>query len=247
MVFDVDPFSTNQEPDTADEMFLIFLSHKDEVKNEVQALKEGLEEYGVEAFVAHSDIFPGTEWQEKILEALKAMDAFVPILTKDFRDSIWTDQEVGYAISREVTIIPLRLGLDPYGFMGKYQGLSCAWKDAPREIIEALIDDPRIVDGFIEAVADCPDYATANRLADILPSIVELTDEQVSGLVKAFNENSQISDSYGFNGQLEWRFGDGLAVFLSGKTQRKFEVKKDSKGCYRICELLSGSWGFTDD
>ena len=40
MVFDVGLFSTNQQPETADEMFLIFLSHKDEVKNEVQTLKE---------------------------------------------------------------------------------------------------------------------------------------------------------------------------------------------------------------
>ena len=80
--------------------FLIFLSHKAEVKKEVQALKDGLEEYGVEAFLAHSDIFPGTEWQEEILGALEEMDAFVPVLTKGFNDSPWTDQEVGFAISK---------------------------------------------------------------------------------------------------------------------------------------------------
>ena len=46
-----------------DEPYLIFLSHIAEVKKEVQKLKEGLEKYGVEAFVAHSDINPGTEWE----------------------------------------------------------------------------------------------------------------------------------------------------------------------------------------
>ena len=102
-----------------DETYLIFLSHKVEVKEEVQALKEGLEFYGVEAFVAHADIFPGTEWQKEILDALDHMDAFVPILTEGFRDSEWTDQEVGYAIAADVPIIPLRIDLDPYGFHGQ--------------------------------------------------------------------------------------------------------------------------------
>ena len=131
MAFHVASYQTDEEPETEDQVFLIFLSHKAEVKDKVQVLKEGLEEYGVEAFVADSDIDPGTEWQEEILGALEDMDAFVPVLTEDFSDSPWTDQEVGYAIARGVPIIPLRLGVDPYGFMGKYQGLSCSWEEAP--------------------------------------------------------------------------------------------------------------------
>ena len=214
--------------------YLIFLSHKAEVKKEVLTLKEGLEEYGVEAFVAHSDIFPGTEWQEEILGALDDMDAFVPVLTKGFNDSPWTDQEVGIAISRGVPIIPLRLGMDPYGFMGKYQGLSCDWKDAPREIIKALTDEPSLVDALIDAIAECPNFATANRLAEILPSIEKLTSEQVSGLISAFNENPQVSGSYGFNGTKPSSFGDGLAEFLSDLTGLEFAVRADREGQHHV-------------
>ena len=139
----------------------IFLSHKDEIKDEVQKLKEGLERYGVNAFVAHSDIPAGTEWQNEILGALEDMDAFVPVLTKDFPDSPWTDQEVGYAIAKGVPIVPIRLGLDPYGFMGKFQALTCEWKDAPKEIITALTLYPSFVNTLIDTVAECSDYDTA--------------------------------------------------------------------------------------
>ena len=212
------------------ETYLIFLSHKVEVKEEAHALKEGLEFYGVEAFVAHSDIDPGTEWQDEILGALEDMDAFVPILTEGFRDSQWTDQEVGYAIASEVPIIPLRMDLDPYGFMGKYQGLSCDWNNASPEIIRALIHDPKLVDAFINATSECRNFASANRLAEMLPSIETLTDAQVSRLVSVFNENEQIVSSYGFNGTTPNTHGEGLPALLREVTGHSFLLKEGFEG-----------------
>ena len=213
-----------------DETYLIFLSHKAEVKKQIQTLKEGLEKYGVEAFVAHSDIDPGTEWQEDILEALESMDAFVPVLTKGFNDSKWTDQEVGYAIAREIQIVPLRMGMDPYGFMGKIQALSCAWEDAPKEIIKVLARDSNFVDAFVETVSECPDFVTANRLAEVLPAIDELTLEQTTGLVKAFNSNPQVRESFGFNGSWPAKHGPGLVSHLNELTGRQFQLRKNWQG-----------------
>ena len=171
-----DPTS-NQEEET-EGVFLIFLSHVTRVKSRVQKLKEGLELYGVEAFVADSDIEPGTEWQGEIMDALDGMDAFVPILTRGFRRSDWTDQEVGIAIAKDVPIIPLRIGMDPYGFMGNYQGLPRNWEDAPKKIIEALMHIPVLVDSYIDAVAGCSDSHTASRLSEVLPGIRILTGDQ---------------------------------------------------------------------
>ena len=206
--------------------YLVFLSHKAEVKSQIYVLKQGLEEYGVEAFVAHADIDPGTEWQEEILGALEVMDAFVPVLTEGFRDSQWTDQEVGYAIARGVRIIPLRLGVDPYGFMGKYQGLTCDWEDAPEEIIRALMVDPAMVDAYIDSLTQCPNYATANKLAGCLENIQDVTPNQVSNLMSAFNNNQQIYKSWGFNGLYPVEHGQGLAEHLSNITGKAFEIEK---------------------
>jgi hypothetical protein len=106
-----------------DGQFRLFLSHKSEVKQQAHAVKEALQYYGVAAFVAHDDISPTMEWQEEIENALATMDGFVALLTWDFRDSNWTNQEIGYAVARGVPIIGLRLGLDPYGFLAKFQAL----------------------------------------------------------------------------------------------------------------------------
>ena len=73
------------------------------------------------------------------------MDALIAILTPGFNESKWTDQEIGVAIGRKVPIVPIRIGLDPYGFIGKYQALQGAGRETDGsscEPIEALtIDD----------------------------------------------------------------------------------------------------------
>ena len=104
--------------------FRVFLSHKSEVKKETADLKDRLRLFGIACFVAHEDIHPTKAWQDEIENALASMDGFVALLTADFHDSDWTDQEVGFAIARGVPLIAVRLGKDPYGFIGKFQGLS---------------------------------------------------------------------------------------------------------------------------
>ena len=108
-----------------EEGFRVFLSHKDGFKKETAELKKKLKLFGVTCFVAHEDIKPTKEWQDEIENALSSMDAFVALITEDFHDSVWTDQEVGFALGRGVPIIPVKLGKNPYGFLAKVQALSC--------------------------------------------------------------------------------------------------------------------------
>ncbi len=217
--------------------YTIFLSHRAEVKGKVQELKKGLEEYGVSAFVAHSDIQPGKEWQEKILDVLSRMDAFVALLTDGFHDSEWTDQEIGYAIARRVPIISVRLGMDPYGFIGRYQALTCSWEDAPKEIIKILIEHSPVVDAYINAVSECSIWDAANHLAEILPSISRLTDEQVDRLVSAFNDNREVNGSWGFNGTYPSAYGPGVAEHLHRITGREFFMRQDSQGRFTLGDM----------
>ena len=56
-----------------------------------------------------------------------AMDAFAALMTEGFHDSDWTDQEVGFALARGVPVIAVKLGRDPYGFLGKFQALRADW------------------------------------------------------------------------------------------------------------------------
>ena len=79
----------------------IFLSHISKHKRDVASLKDCLQVYGISAFVAHEDVEPTREWQREIEIALNTMHVLVAVLTPGFSESLWADQEVGYARTRD--------------------------------------------------------------------------------------------------------------------------------------------------
>lgn len=204
--------------------FRVFLSHKTEVKKETARLKEQLKVFGMSCFVAHEDIHPTREWQDEIENALHTMDSFVALLTDNFHESLWTDQEVGFAFGRGVPIISVKLGKDPYGFIGKFQGLSCTWDEAPIEIAKILIKKDPMLNAYIKAIKECISYEDSNKLSELLPFIEGLTSIQLKNLIEAFNENSQIRDSYGFNGKKPRNYGDGLIYHLKRITKMDYNL-----------------------
>lgn len=103
--------------------FRMFISHITSRKKQASILKKVLEEYGITSFVAHEDINPTKEWQKEIQRALNSMDCMSAMLYDGFHQSNWCDQEVGIALGRNVTVLPLLPDGDPYGFLGEYQGI----------------------------------------------------------------------------------------------------------------------------
>jgi TIR domain len=73
--------------------------------------------FGVDAFVAHDTIEPTRPWQDVIESALATCHALAALVTTDFKESNWCDQEVGFAVGRGILIISVRIGHDPYGFI----------------------------------------------------------------------------------------------------------------------------------
>lgn len=213
----------------AKDCFRLFLSHKTEVKTETNALKEELKKYGISSFVAHVDIQPTKEWLVEIENALHTMDAFVALLTDGFHDSLWTDQEVGFAFGRGVPILSLKLGKDPYGFIGKFQALSCTWQSAAPEIAKILIKKEHMLNAYINAASSCQRYDDGNKLSELLQFIDKLSAAQVDKIISAFNENSQIHDSYGFNGKRPRQYGDGLLPLLNRSTGKTYTLNTRGK------------------
>jgi len=203
--------------------FRLFLSHKTEVKAETGALKDRLDRYGISAFVAHADIAPTKEWQDEIENALATMDAFAALLTDGFHDSYWTDQEVGYALARGVPIVAVRLGRDPYGFLGKFQGLTCNWQNAAPAIVKLLVSRDRMLAAYLAVVRECSSFGHANTLAEILPAIQNPSSAQVDALVEAYNSNSELRGSFGFNGK-QRAYGPGLIEYLNRWTGRTYST-----------------------
>ena len=205
-----------------DDGFRVFLSHKSEVKRETAALKERLRLFGIACFVAHEDIHPTKAWQDEIENALASMDGFVALMTKEFHDSYWTDQEVGYAVARGVPIIAVRLGADPYGFIGKFQALSSSWESAADDIVKLLINNSEMFEAYVQMLRRCPSWDAGNVLAIVLPKIEKLTALQVDALVAAYNETSELRGSFGFNGSKTRDYGKGLIWHLNRLGSRKF-------------------------
>jgi nucleoside 2-deoxyribosyltransferase len=134
--------------------FRLFMSHSSQQVDEVRELKRELQQYGIDGFVAHEDIEPTQEWLDVIEEALKTCDALVAYLSLNFETSPWTNQEVGYALGREILVISIDKGKAAYGFMGKYQHLSGTGKSAERlakDLFDCLISHPLTREGVTSA------------------------------------------------------------------------------------------------
>ena len=207
--------------------FRVFLSHKSEVKKETADLKERLRIFGITCFVAHEDIHPTKTWQDEIENALASMDGFVALLTPNFHDSNWTDQEVGFAFARGVPIVAVRLGKDPYGFIGKFQGLSTSWANAAEDIVKILVKNDRVCSAYINALRKCPSWDAGNTLGKALPAVEALTSQQIDDLVAAYNETSELRGSFAFNGGSTRSYGPGLVSYLNRLGSRKFSYSAD--------------------
>lgn len=123
----------------------VFISHLSSNRERMSALKANLGHWGISAFIAHEDIKASREWRDEVEAGLETMDVLVAVVEPGFKESDWCAQEVGYALGRKVDIIPLRAGLDPFGFFGKYQGIQVKGKLPDRvanEVAQALLNKP---------------------------------------------------------------------------------------------------------
>jgi hypothetical protein len=117
--------------------FRLFLSHTSAHKKIAGDLHNAMRMVGIDCFVAHTTIEPTREWVDEIERALRTCDALVALITPDFIESRWCDQEVGVCYGLGTLIVPVRAGLDPYGFIGKFQA---ATFDPEREQVWILRD-----------------------------------------------------------------------------------------------------------
>jgi len=203
------PFPTSSRDAQADlwgdsEFLRLFISHKGEDKGLATDLKARCDPWGISCFVAHEDIEPTKEWQTEIERGLRSMDAMAALLTPAFHASRWTDQEVGVAIGRGVPVLPVRLGEDPYGFIGKYQampGLGVGTPQLARRIQESLLTgfaatELRMKRALVSRFEQATSYAHTKALMGVLATLTALPQDLVDRLQAAPSANSQVRGSW---------------------------------------------------
>lgn len=207
----------------------IFLSHKSSVKKSTSSLKVALAACGISAFVAHEDIEPTEEWHREIERALFSMDALVALLTEDYHDSNWTDQEVGVAMGRGVPLIAVRLGCDPYGLMGKSQALTgCNLNDPVslslkifRLLHKRLPDKSQLFESALSVYSKSSDWAnSAWSIKNVLAQFDTVGSNEVTRIMQAYEANSQ--NKYSFEGR------EALIPLLNKWTGKKWVIANDS-------------------
>lgn len=204
----------------------LFISHKSENKLFAKEISKELGRHGFASFVAHDDIKPSMKWLSAIEFALGTMDGLLALLTPNFRVSEWTDQEIGFAVCRQVPLISVRLGMDPYGFMGENQAVLEGGKepgDLAKEIAETFfrIKNPNVdgelrINAYLWRLRRAGSFATANSLFEILSEFENLSAEHERRLVDIFNTNSQVNRSFEFDG--------GVVCELKRMTGHAYEI-----------------------
>ncbi|MBC3764625.1 toll/interleukin-1 receptor domain-containing protein [Neptunicella marina] len=200
--------------------FRLFLSHLASFKVQTSHLQTALRKYAISSFVAHEDIEPTKEWQNEIEAGLRTMDAIAAILMPGFQESKWCDQEVGVAVGRDVLVIPIRKGQDPYGFIGKYQGIQAKGKtigEVAEAVFKTLVKSPKTRNKILVALSGAIANATTSEEAIekvlIFNSLDGVPSEILENLKQQVVDNSRLTESK--------EFVDNLNMMLS-----KFNVKK---------------------
>ena len=218
----------------AAESFRLFLSHKSEVKKQTSELKDQLKPFGISCFVAHEDIHPTLAWQAEIENPLNSMDGFAALMTEDFHESFWTDHEVGFAFARNVPMIAVKLGRDPYGFIAKFQALKSSWSTAAEDIAGILVKNDRMFSVYLKELRKCQNWNHGNQLGKLLAGIVSLSSKQIDELVVAYNETEELHGAFAFDGTKERVYGPGLVSHLNRLGARRFRFTRD-----RLIEAIS--------
>lgn len=217
--------------------FRLFLSHLSAFRKVTGALQRKLRPYGISAFVAHVDIEPTKEWQSEIEAALFSMDALAAVLTAGFKESNWTDQEVGVAIGRGVLVVPIIRDMDPYGPIGKYQGLNARGmtvSQVAQGVFDILVDSPKTHSKMLTALVDTAVYADSTAAALKKLDILGGLDDIPSAHLQRFRDGALASQIYAEGSEL-WVAADkflskhgqpGMARPKSGPSP--FDVEDDA-------------------
>lgn len=178
----------------------LFISHRDGHKAAAHQLAKALDSFGISSFVAHDTIEPMTAWKDEILKGLETMEVMLALVTDDFEQSYWTQQEVGYALARTVPIIPVMIGSKaPPGFIAWTQGLKAQLHELPASalaiyrILTEKLGHKRLQDSLVKAFVESPNWSEArDRFDRLAAAVTTLTEDQYIEIAAGFFTNDQL-------------------------------------------------------
>ena len=190
------------EPDPScweEGLFRLFISHVAKHREFAHDVRSELLTYGISAFVAHDDIEPAEEWQRVIESALSTCHCLLALLHPEFHESKWTDQELGHGMGRNLLIVPVQLGVDPYGLIGKFQairGTTMSCSTLAENVFDTVNRHPKtgrtLAESVVNFFGSSSSFAEANERMLLLNEL-DYWDDKITRLARAFwKSNDQV-------------------------------------------------------
>jgi hypothetical protein len=176
----------------------LFISHSAVQRELAGRLREKLKRYFVDGFVAHDSIEFGLEWPGVIIEHLRSCHALLALVSAEFSESQWCDQEVGWVLGRGVPVMSINAGSVPYGFFGSRQALTFRddHEDVSRQIFECslkLRETGLLATGaLVTALEKADNYDEASRIVSLLASASMWDDGLIARATRAPKHNAQV-------------------------------------------------------
>jgi len=212
----------------------IFISYAHQDRELAGNIKSILQyEYGFDVFLAHDEIRPTEEWEAVIISNLRTSNVLVGLLTENYNNSEWTDQESGFALCRKILVIPVKVGVNPYGFLKRYQALTFRTiESACKNIFNLIIDEEDLredaMNGFIRVYSESESFDDAGtKTYKLLEYDDYLSPQQRNQILSIAVKNSQI--------YLGYRARRRIKRFIE-----KHEEELDSEIVGRFMELIAG-------
>lgn len=172
---------------------MIFISHSSKNEATAKKIRTQLEENHYKCFLSGDDLEADDDWQDEILSALYGCSVFLGLVSKDFINSLFCQQEIGAAIAlgkprmfikyNDVSSLP--------GFVARYQACK------HQKMIETLDTKPRYrsvrVSAWTRAVSVVGNYSQANEVQKRFENEWDEMDygEKLTWLLAA-SSNSQV-------------------------------------------------------
>lgn len=181
-------------------------------------VKQLLEKNNVTTFLFHDDLEVSSDWRKQILAHLETSSALIAIVTENFANSIWANQEVGIAIGKGLPVIPLMFAGSSAlkGFIEMHQGIPVSENNLEQVVISAI---PTIEKGVSSA-----DKTVYKQLSVVLSRMitrwqtyknhvmnVKWTPEAIEAIKASFRKETEVlltltsngtEVDFGFKGQI---------------------------------------------
>ena len=193
-----------------DSEITVFLSHAFVDRHIASRIKENMRRNGIDVFLAHDDIEPGENWSTVLKDELKSRTIFLALITKNYHDADYTDQEFGMALAYGKSILPILINGKPRGFVSESQHI----KFTPSKMVTASLslkvfrrhtkDEAKLLKLMLVGLSESKSTAEADFwIENILPYKDKLSATDKDFIRTILEKNRHVAKSDSANGALK--------------------------------------------